>query len=147
MRWNATTWTWGLLLAGLLVATPVLGQDTTAAKRPVPPRHAPHFVDRDGDGYDDNAPDHDGDGIPNGVDADYTGPRRGMRAFVDADADGYNDNAPDHDGDGIPNGIDPDFVRPHRGHGRGAAVQPGRPNRPPGAGRCGGGGRRGGRGN
>jgi hypothetical protein len=31
-----------------------------------------NFVDLDGDGFNDNAPDHDGDGIPNGLDPDYT---------------------------------------------------------------------------
>ena len=30
-----------------------------------------NFVDLDGDGFNDNAPDHDGDGIPNGLDPDY----------------------------------------------------------------------------
>lgn len=29
------------------------------------------FVDRNGDGFNDNAPDHDGDGIPNGHDPDW----------------------------------------------------------------------------
>ena len=30
-----------------------------------------NFIDLDGDGFNDNAPDHDGDGIPNGLDPDY----------------------------------------------------------------------------
>ncbi|MDH4156802.1 MAG: hypothetical protein OEW00_05955 [candidate division Zixibacteria bacterium] len=30
-----------------------------------------NFVDRDGDGINDSAPDHDGDGIPNGQDPDW----------------------------------------------------------------------------
>jgi hypothetical protein len=30
-----------------------------------------NFVDLNGDGFNDNASDHDGDGIPNGLDADY----------------------------------------------------------------------------
>jgi len=30
-----------------------------------------NFVDLDGDGFNDNAPDHDNDGIPNGLDEDY----------------------------------------------------------------------------
>jgi len=29
------------------------------------------FVDEDGDGFNDNAPDADGDGIPNGMDDDF----------------------------------------------------------------------------
>jgi hypothetical protein len=80
------------------------------------------FVDENGDGYNDNAPDHDGDGIPNGRDEDYTGSknRKGnsSKGFVDADGDGVNDNALDADGDGIPNGQDSDFIRPQDGTGR-----------------------------
>ena len=30
-----------------------------------------NFIDLNGDGFNDNAPDHDGDGIPNGLDEDY----------------------------------------------------------------------------
>ena len=107
-----------LLLAGSLFA-----QDNPAEKN----QHRKGklnqvgFVDADGDGYNDNAADHDGDGIPNGMDEDYTGAknRRGGRTmgFVDANGDGINDNALDHDGDGIPNGQDEDFVRPQDGSG------------------------------
>jgi len=79
------------------------------------------FVDANGDGYNDNAPDADGDGIPNGMDPDYTGAkmRKGNShaGFVDLNGDGINDNAMDADGDGIPNGQDPDFVRPQDGSG------------------------------
>ena len=79
------------------------------------------FVDANGDGYNDNAPDDDGDGIPNGMDPDYTGGKMHHgntgKGFIDADGDGINDNALDDDGDGIPNGQDPDFVRPMDGHG------------------------------
>ena len=81
------------------------------------------FIDLNGDGFNDNAPDADGDGIPNGQDADYTGSKNrkgnGSRGFVDLDGDGINDNALDSDGDGIPNGQDPDFVRPMDGTGNG----------------------------
>ncbi len=77
------------------------------------------FVDENGDGYNDLAPDADGDGIPNGMDADYVGAQKGHgRGFVDADGDGINDNALDADGDGIPNGMDEDFVRPMDGTGQ-----------------------------
>ncbi len=83
-------------------------------------QHA-RFVDANGDGYNDNAPDADGDGIPNGLDPDFTGPKiragKGARGFVDLDGDGINDNALDSDGDGIPNGKDPDFVPPQDGSG------------------------------
>lgn len=30
-----------------------------------------HFIDKNGDGYNDNAPDADGDGIPNCLDPDF----------------------------------------------------------------------------
>ena len=53
------------------------------------------FVDKDGDGYNDLAPDHDGDGIPNGLDPDWRKMKR-KRAhqsqFVDSNGDGINDN-------------------------------------------------------
>lgn len=35
------------------------------------------FVDADGDGFNDLAPDHDGDGIPNGIDPDWVKPEGG----------------------------------------------------------------------
>ena len=71
-----------------------------------------NFVYLNGDGYNDNAPDADGDGIPNGRDDDYTSKNGGSgNTFVDADGDGINDNARDHDNDGTPNGMDPDFVK------------------------------------
>ena len=56
--------------------------------------HGRRFVDENGDGYNDNAPDHDGDGIPNGIDSDYLGEkiRKGNRGFVDLNGDGINDN-------------------------------------------------------
>ncbi len=54
-------------------------------------KHGFGFVDLNGDGYNDNAPDHDGDGIPNGLDEDYHGNKK--RGFVDEDGDGINDNA------------------------------------------------------
>lgn len=80
------------------------------------------FVDEDGDGYNDNAPDADGDGIPNGLDEDYEGSMtragNGRGGFVDEDGDGINDNAVDSDGDGIPNGQDDDYVRPEDGTGQ-----------------------------
>ncbi|MCF8373866.1 MAG: hypothetical protein K9H64_19745 [Bacteroidales bacterium] len=81
------------------------------------------FIDLNGDGFNDNALDADGDGIPNGQDADYTGAKarkgHGAKGFVDLDGDGINDNALDADGDGIPNGQDPDFVKPLDGSGAG----------------------------
>lgn len=86
-------------------------------------QHSNRFVDANGDGYNDNAPDADGDGIPNGRDEDYSGSkfRKGnnnTKGFVDLNGDGINDRAIDSDGDGIPNGKDPDFVRPQDGSGQ-----------------------------
>jgi hypothetical protein len=102
-------------------------------------KHGAGFIDLNGDGINDNAPDHDNDGIPNGQDPDFKkgtgqgqGPMhhryhqmrgQGKQGFVDANGDGFNDNAPDHDGDGIPNGRDPDFVR-GAGMGRNAGHGP-----------------------
>lgn len=54
------------------------------------------FVDKDNDGYNDNAPDHDGDGIPNGLDPDWKKlqkeKKKAKKKFVDLDGDGINDN-------------------------------------------------------
>lgn len=72
-------------------------QDTTKVGKSGPDKHKQMpFVDEDGDGYNDNAPDHDGDGIPNGLDPDWDkqmnqqGKRYRWR-FVDLDGDGIND--------------------------------------------------------
>jgi len=82
-------------------------------------QHGNRFQDANGDGVNDNAPDHDGDGIPNGKDADYDGAKNrsgnGKGGFVDVNGDGINDNAEDWDSDGVPNGQDPDFERPMDG--------------------------------
>lgn len=76
-----------------------IAQESTEENQPVNSQtiqHGPGFVDENGDGYNDNAPDHDGDGIPNGLDPDYIGPKnRGGKVgqgFVDLDGDGINDN-------------------------------------------------------
>lgn len=94
--------------------------------------HGPGFIDENGDGYNDNAPDHDGDGIPNGVDPDYVplNPDRGSRfgGFIDEDGDGICDNLQDADGDGIPNCEDPDYVRPQDGTGNKFGQRGGRGN-------------------
>jgi gliding motility-associated-like protein len=52
------------------------------------------FVDKNGDGYNDNAPDDDGDGIPNGLDPDWQKrhKRKGKpNRFIDLNGDGIND--------------------------------------------------------
>jgi hypothetical protein len=58
-------------------------------------KHGRRFVDKDGDGYNDNAPDHDGDGIPNGLDPDYMGSksRRRYRGSADMKGESVNDNS------------------------------------------------------
>ena len=59
-------------------------------------QHGRNFVDENGDGYNDNAPDHDGDGIPNGLDPDYKRNRIKMQQqelpYIDLNGDGINDN-------------------------------------------------------
>ncbi len=42
------------------------------------------FLDENGDGYNDLAPDADGDGIPNGLDPDYAPPMDGTGNRLDA---------------------------------------------------------------
>ena len=49
------------------------------------------FTDIDGDGYNDNAPDHDGDGIPNGLDPDWIKGNGRRMNYIDANGDGIND--------------------------------------------------------
>ncbi|MBN2008831.1 hypothetical protein JW960_05760 [candidate division KSB1 bacterium] len=98
-------------LAFAVAALPLKAQDDTTPTDPVV--HGPNFVDENGDGYNDLAPDSDGDGIPNGMDADYTpqNPDRTKRGgFIDEDGDGLNDRFQDADGDGIRNCEDPDWT-------------------------------------
>ena len=47
---------------------PPAASDTTAASDAPP---APRFIDRDGDGFNDLAPDADGDAIPDALDPDF----------------------------------------------------------------------------
>jgi hypothetical protein len=87
----------------LLLASMVHAQDSTRAKLEIKDQKVQQeqnkaqegsgskFVDLDGDGYNDNAPDHDGDGIPNALDPDYTALKK-EKEFVDLDGDGINDN-------------------------------------------------------
>jgi len=44
-----------------------VGLSTNALAQDVPP----FFIDENGDGFNDNAPDHDGDGIPNRIDPEF----------------------------------------------------------------------------
>lgn len=79
-----------IALIGLLA---MYAEVSAQTKTPPPTNHGKNFVDKNGDGYNDNAPDHDGDGIPNGVDPDYTGAKVQKNKFVDLNGDGINDNA------------------------------------------------------
>ena len=91
-----------IILASIvsLFSIHLFGQDSSKSKqKPIKKsnvenvkKHGNGFVDADGDGYNDNAPDHDGDGIPNGIDPDYIGSKK-RKGFVDLDGDGINDNA------------------------------------------------------
>ncbi len=84
------------------------------------------FIDEDGDGINDRAMDHDGDGIPNGQDPDWVKPGDGSGRKAQnkkggsetGAAEGYAYQlARDDDGDGVPNGQDPDWVKPEDGSG------------------------------
>ena len=82
-----------LLLAGIGLAQDSLkaGQNDQTGGETT--KHGPRFVDENGDGFNDNAPDHDGDGIPNGLDPDYQGQKnRHRHGFQDLDGDGIDDN-------------------------------------------------------
>lgn len=80
-----------LAVFALVFAYSNINAQTENPTTPTP--HGKNFVDKNGDGYNDNAPDHDGDGIPNGVDPDYKGAKVQKNKFVDLDGDGINDNA------------------------------------------------------
>lgn len=106
------------ILALALAVVAFFGVNTPASAQNA--GHGAGFVDENGDGYNDNAPDADGDGIPNGMDDDYvpTNPENSKRnGFIDEDGDGINDRLQDADGDGIPNCEDPDWVKPEDGTG------------------------------
>jgi hypothetical protein len=73
-----------LLMLGLLVITAPATQAQTCDGS------GKHFVDVNGDGFNDNAPDEDGDGIPNGLDPDYI--------KYAQDGTGYMNGKTDNDG-------------------------------------------------
>jgi len=80
----------------IMSSNSLYAQDSTKTKeKKETAQHKQHFIDEDGDGYNDNAPDHDGDGIPNGLDPDWLklkAEKRKQQRFVDLDGDGINDN-------------------------------------------------------
>jgi len=125
-----------VMVLGLYVGLGTSQEATEATPEKAAVVHGPGFVDTDGDGYNDRAPDHDGDGIPNGQDQDWIkgqkngkGPgwgNKGQKGDCDGTgkqirqrqkagkgkmAQGNQGQGSDHDGDGIPNGQDKDFVR------------------------------------
>ena len=78
------------LLPDLAAQDTIRNRQKTVRRKKV---HQQHFVDKDGDGYNDNAPDHDGDGIPNRLDPDWKKRQKSSRPpFVDLNGDGVNDN-------------------------------------------------------
>lgn len=79
--------------------------------------HGKNFVDNNGDGFNDNAPDIDGDGIPNGQDPDFIRPQDGtglkkMNGKAKQNKFGGNKYGP---GDGTGNS----GIGPHDGSGYG----------------------------
>ena len=82
-------WCAAITLAAFFATNPVQAQDIT-----IPPVQ-PGFVDIDGNGVNDNAPDIDNDGVPNGLDTDFargTGLGVGTQEnWIDEDADGICD--------------------------------------------------------
>ena len=89
------------LVAMIFLAPDLQAQDTIRNRQSQQARNQ-EFVDLDGDGYNDNAPDHDGDGIPNRLDPDWKRRnRRGQAEFIDLNGDGINDNLQQDQGTGL----------------------------------------------
>ena len=82
------------LILSIALSNIIIAQDSTKTKKNENGKHQTNkFVDNNGDGYNDNAPDHDGDGIPNGLDSDFIKfKKRQNMEYVDANGDGINDN-------------------------------------------------------
>ena len=72
---------WTILISGilglLLWSATATAQDTGPSQDFGQGGAIFRFVDEDGDGFNDLAPDDDGDGIPNGLDPDYVRPMDG----------------------------------------------------------------------
>ena len=78
------------LLTGNVLATDTQLQNPTKTDPATPIQHGPNFVDLDGDGFNDNAPDFDQDGIPNGMDSDWSRQRDGKgRGQRDSSGNNY----------------------------------------------------------
>jgi len=70
------------------------------------------FVDENGDGFNDLAPDADGDGIPNGIDEDYV-------RSMDGSGNGFGPGTGDCDGSGLGNSRGANHGSGWGGHGYG----------------------------
>lgn len=93
MKYNAILY---LVLFFVLLISNLSAQDSTRTQIKNSDNKQ-QFVDENNDGYNDNAPDHDGDGIPNALDPDWKKlqkerKRARNRKFIDLDGDGINDN-------------------------------------------------------
>jgi len=116
-------------------------QNKVQAKPEFRHRNRIAFVDENGDGINDLARDHDGDGVPNGQDPDWAKPEDGT-GYKAQNKKGGSDATPageakggyayqlarDDDGDGVPNGQDPDWVKPEDGTGLKAQHKNGQPD-------------------
>jgi len=104
MKFRIFVFVFYVLIICIFATSGLIAQDTTDVKIKTEDKektqHGTKFIDEDGDGFNDNAPDHDGDGIPNGLDPDYKGPgKERKKKFVDLDGDGIDDNIYNEDGD------------------------------------------------
>lgn len=87
-----------VIVCMILVVPEVYSQDTIRNEQSEKVQKQ-KFVDEDGDGYNDNAPDHDGDGIPNRFDQDWKKlQKKTKKPFVDLNGDGVNDNLQEGEG-------------------------------------------------
>ena len=118
----------------------VKAQNKVQTKSAYQHRFGTVFIDENGDGINDAARDADGDGIPNGQDADWTRPLDGSgykdsnrvgrpgTTVAELEAEQKAMLARDDDGDGIPNGQDADWTRPLDGSGYKDSNRVGRPD-------------------